>query len=144
MNASLAALQAALAVEHEVVYGYGIVAAHLRGPARRLALGRLALHQQRRDDLASLVTASGGRPLTSAAAYALPLPVRTADDAARLATRLEDAAATAAYDVVGATPAASAGRRLAVSALADCAKTAATWRARHGPVPQPVFPGRRG
>jgi len=56
-------LQRALAVEHEVIYGYGVVGAHLVGPApsvtpplsRSQAARRLAQHLVLRDRIAALL-----------------------------------------------------------------------------------------
>jgi hypothetical protein len=49
---ALAALQTALAAEHQIVYGYGVVGAHLRGQLRRWSLRRLDEHAALRDRVA--------------------------------------------------------------------------------------------
>lgn len=137
MTAS-AAVRAAVRIEHEVVYGYGVVGAHLRGHDRHLAARRLTAHQQLRDDLGQLAT---DLP-RSAAAYALPFPVVDGATARELAVRLEDAAAAAAWALVTSTSADSRARRLAVGMLSDTATAAARWRQRSGRTDDPALPGQ--
>jgi hypothetical protein len=135
------ALQEALALEHEAVYGYGLVVARLRGKARRLATEALQRHQQRRDDLAAMVAALHRDPTPAAPAYLPPHPVDDRHTAVSLAGRIEQAAAGAAWDLVAATAAASSGRRLAVSWLRDAATTSAEWDALLGSAPA-ALPGQ--
>ena len=134
------ALRAAVRIENEVVYGYGVVGAHLRGRARHLAARRLAIHQQRRDDLHGLGT---DLPAPSAA-YELPVAVVDEDTARELAVSLEDAAAKAAWALVASTLASSRARRFAVATLADVATAAAQWRALSGRSDDPALPGQPG
>lgn len=138
----LAALQAALAVEHQSVYGYGIAGAHLSGHLRETCLRRLDEHSAQRDRLAALVTAAGGTPVAAAPAYALPFPVTDATSAERLAARLEDAGTGTAWDLAAASTPGSAARRLAVAQLSDAAGWAARWHARAGDPPPPPLPGQ--
>jgi hypothetical protein len=133
-----AAVRAAVRIEHEVVYGYGVVGAHLRGRDRHLATRRLAAHQQHRDDLGAFAT---GLP-PAAAAYALPFPVVDAATARELAVRLEDATATAAWALVASTAAESRARGFAVDLLSDAAVAAARWRERSGRTDDPALPGQ--
>lgn len=135
-----ASVRAAVRIEHEVVYGYGVVGAHLRGHDRRYAARRLAAHDQLRDDLATLAT----DPPPAAAAYALPFPVVDAATARDLAVHLEDAAAAAAWALVTSSAADSRARRLAVDVLGDAAAAAAQWRARSDRTDDPAFPGQPG
>ena len=137
MTAS-AAVRAAVRIEHEVVYGYGVVGAHLRSHDRRLAAGRLAAHQQLRDDLGTLATDLPPAP----AAYELPFPVVDAATARELAVRLEDAAAAAAWALVTSTTADSSARRIAVGMLSDTATAAARWRERSDRTDDPALPGQ--
>ena len=133
-----AAVRAAVRIEDEVVYGYGVVGAHLTASSRRLAKQRLAAHQQLRDAFRGLhVEAPAAAP-----AYALPFPVQDAASAMLLAVRLEDAAARAAWAVVTSAVAGSAARRLAVDMLADTAAAAARWRDRAELTDDPAFPGQ--
>lgn len=132
------AVRAAVRIEHEVVYGYGVVGAHLRGRDRRFAARRLAAHHQRRDDLGALATSLP----TAASAYALPFPVVDATTARDLAVRLEDATAAAAWALVAVTAADSRARRLAVAMLSDAAAAAAQWRQRSDRTDDPALPGQ--
>ena len=133
-----AAVRTAVRIENEVIYGYGVVGAHLRGRDRWVAARRLATHEQRRDDLHGLAT----RPPAPAAAYALPSPVADAGSARDLAVRLEDAAARAAWALVTSSAADSRARRLAVEMLGDAAGAAAWWRERSGRTDDPALPGQ--
>lgn len=135
---SRAAVSAAVRIEDQVVYGYGVVGAHLGGARRRFAADRLAAHQQLRDNL----QAAGHTTATAEPAYELPFPVVDPTGALSLAIRLEDAAAVAAYAVVAATDADGALRRLAVGMLADVATAAARWRSLSGATDDPAFPGQ--
>ena len=133
-----AAVRAAVRIADEVVYGYGIAGAHLSGADRSYARRRLDAHEQWRDALRGLNVPA---PAPSAA-YALPFPVHDAVTALRLATRLEDGAARAAFALIAATQPDGRGRRLAVSMLADVATAAAHWRTRSGAGGDPAFPGQ--
>jgi len=132
------AVRAAVRIEDEVVYGYGLVGAHLYGAARRLAADRLAAHQQLRDDLRGLAVDVPG----AAPAYEPPFPISGAASARLLAVRLEDAAAGAAWALVASAAAGSKARRLAVAMLADVAIAAARWRAHAGLTDDPALPGQ--
>ena len=142
MTAPLAALQAALAAEHEVVYGYGVVGSHLRGQPRRWCLRRLDEHAALRDRLAELVRAAGGEPVATRPAYALPAPVTGSDGALGLAIRLEDGAAGAAWDVVAAGPAGGPVREAGVTALGAAATWSARWRTLAGAPAPLALPGQ--
>ena len=132
------ALAVAVRIEDEVVYGYGVVGAHLTGARRRFAAERLAAHQRLRDRLQALgQTTAPAKP-----AYQLPFPVVDAASAQALAVRLEDGAARAAYAVVVASAAEGAARKLAVDVLSDVATAAARWRALSASTDDPAFPGQ--
>ena len=133
----LVALKQAIAAEQAVVYGYGVVGAHLRGTDRRLAASRLTSHQALRDRLAGLITALGALPPPAQPAYQLPFAVTSAASARRLAAQLENGAAGAAWDLVASTASRSAARSTAVEWLADAAVAAARWGAE-----LPALPGR--
>lgn len=136
------ALQQALELEHQVVYGYGVVGAQLSGPPRRLAAERLAAHQLARDRLATLLRRNGRRPAPGRPAYGLPFPVTDATAALRLAAALEDAAAGAAWDLTAATGPRTTSRQLGVTALADAATAAARWRLLVPGSLDPALPGQ--
>jgi Domain of unknown function (DUF4439) len=139
------ALQAALAVEHEVVYGYGVVGARQVGPARRDAAGCLTRHRQLRDGLAHIVVTRGAVPAAAEPAYALPFAVDSTAAAALLAVRLEDATSGAAWDFLAVTAGTDAReRQLGVRALILSAEWSTRWRELSGEPALPPFPGQPG
>lgn len=140
--AATAALQAALRMEHEVVYGYGAAGAHLDGRPRQDCLRRLDAHLVLRDRLAALVRAADAAPAAPRAAYALPEPLTGRAVALALLSRLEDATCGVMWDLTAASPAASDPRRLAVPALAEAADWSARWRSLAGDTGVTVLPGR--
>lgn len=95
-QATVAALQAALAAEQAASYGYGIVGAHLAGTKFSEATVDWVAHQRARDELTRMITELGARPRAAAVAYQLPISVRTGADAVALAIVLEHQV-TAAY-----------------------------------------------
>lgn len=125
MTTVLQALQAALAAEQAIVYGYGVVGARLPETDLGLVTGIWDDHRRRRDALAALVADAGASPVAARPAYALPFPVHTADAARRLARHLEDGGAGAAWDLVAASPAATPARRLGVAWLARAGRNEA-------------------
>jgi hypothetical protein len=134
----IGALQEALRTEFEVIYGYGVVGAHLSDDAENYATDRLTGHLQRRDKLAAMITALGATPVTAKAAYALPNPVADATAARALAAHLELGAADAAWDLVAASASRSAARAFGVAWITDAALSAALWGGTQ-PLPgQPV------
>jgi hypothetical protein len=141
---ALAALQTALAAEHQIVYGYGVVGAHLRAQPRRWSLRRLDEHAALRDRFAAAVRAAAGEPAATLPAYALPFPVTDGTSALMLAVHLEDGAAGAAWDVVAAGSAGSEPRTLGVVALSAAAEWSARWRSVSDGSPLPALPGRPG
>jgi hypothetical protein len=132
------ALAAALVVEHQAIYGYGVAGAHLGGRPRADALAALDVHRLRRDRLAALLGNAGATPPAAAPAYALPSPVRDGVAATALCATLEDACAGAAWDLAAASPARSAARDLAVRWLAQADAAAVGWRG----APGPALPGQ--
>lgn len=137
---ALAAMQGVLAAEHAVVYGYGVAGARLRDGDRRRAQQRWNHHRARRDELIALVTGLGGGPEQAAPAYALPAPVRTAEDARVLATLLEERLCAVWADAVLALR--GDRRAWAVAGLQDAAVAAALWRG--GSIPFPGLAERSG
>jgi hypothetical protein len=135
------ALQAALSVEHQVVYGYGLAAAHLTKSRYRLALAGLTGARARRDQLADLLRRRGQVPAAAAPAYVPPSPVTDAATAAALCLRLEHAAEGAAWDLVAASAPGDAVRKLGVQWLGAAAVSAARWA---GPAAEsePALPGQ--
>ncbi|WP_405882852.1 ferritin-like domain-containing protein [Streptomyces sp. NBC_01136] len=125
-EAEVTALQAALAAEHAVVYGYGVVGGRIGEGRQAEARSAYDAHRARRDELARAVRDLGGKPEASAAAYALPFAVRDSGAAVRLAAELEERVAGAYSDLVRA----SSGdrRRMAAEALREAAVRAVRWR----------------
>jgi hypothetical protein len=121
------ALQAALSIEQQVTYGYGVVGAHLSGKAETYALACLQEHMQRRDDLLSLISGAHSSPSAAPPAYQLPFPVTDAAAARRLAARLEEASAGAAWDLIAAAGSGTGVRRAAVGWLTDAATRGEYW-----------------
>jgi hypothetical protein len=137
----VAALQAALAAEQKIVYGYGVVGARLPADEQPAITEVWDRHRLRRDRLAGLIRSAGGQPVAAHVAYALPFPVRSPAAARRLAGHLENGGAGAAWDLAAASGAGSAERRLAVGWLAEAAVDAATIA---GPAWVPAVPGQPG
>jgi hypothetical protein len=149
----LDALQRALAIEHQVIYGYGVVGAHLTGsraanrlrPSESQTQQRLDQHLELRDRIAALVRAAGGSPVAGAAAYDLPFPVTGPSSAARLGWQLETSVAAAAYDVIAAGGPNSKERELMIDALTTAADWESRWSMRSfGAAYAVAFPGRPG
>jgi hypothetical protein len=133
----LEALQAALAAEHAIIYGYGVAGARLTGKAEALATASIRVQRERRDTLSGLVTAAGATPVAAAPAYRTPFPVTGATTARRLAAALETGGTGAAWDLVAASAPDSPARRLAVAWLSDAAVRIARWGE-----PVPPLPGQ--
>jgi len=133
-DGKLTALQAALAAEQAASYGYGVVGAHLTGAAFAIASADWVIHERARDELTAIIEALGASPQPAAAAYQLPVAVRNAADAARLAVDLELEVLTA---YLGLVAVADPGlRTLAAKNMQGASVRAARW----GGQPQ-AFPG---
>ena len=132
--AAVPVLQAALAAQHAVVFGYGVAGARLSGDTRRRAQRGYDAHRARRDELSALLVERGTEPEPPAASYALPRPVEDARDAVELLTLLEERLAAVWADAVLELHGDLRG--LATAGLRDAAVAAALWR--RGSVP---FPG---
>jgi hypothetical protein len=136
----VATLQAALAVEHQVVYGYGLAAAHLSTVRYRQAIAALVAAEARRDQLTGLLRTRGVTPVSAAPAYVAPQPVTDAASAASLCRLLEHTSAGAAWDLAVASPADSDARGLAVEWLGSAAVNATRWAG--GADQEPALPGQ--
>lgn len=151
-----------LAMEHGVIYGYGVAGAAaaagspqrpaetgttgpVTGPAQAraatavsMAASGLDVHRARRDALASLITASGGMAPEPLPAYQLPITPHDAVSALRLIGRLEDDVAVACHAaLVNATT--GQVRDLAAGTLADAAGRGARARLAAGDPPATVL-----
>jgi hypothetical protein len=130
------ALSAALVAEHAAIYGYGVLGAHLSGPALTQAQQAEAAHRTRRDDLLVRLSAAGVTPPAGSVAYGLPFPVTDAESAQKLAVQLEER--TAAVWRVALGPTSGDQRKMALDALLDGALRAARWRRATGVTPGTV------
>jgi hypothetical protein len=140
-NAADGALFDAVATEHATIYGYGVVSAHSAPDVNALVAAAMSEHRQRREAaLAMLAARSVGAPLP-AAGYQLPTKVDSPSDAAALAVRMEEDD-TVAWRAVVEQATNEQDRAFAVTALTQCAVTAARWRRVLGTSPVTVaFPG---
>ncbi|HEV7657048.1 MAG TPA: ferritin-like domain-containing protein [Mycobacteriales bacterium] len=135
------ALQTALAAEHAVIWGYGIVGARAGDPLQAAVRDADDAHRTRRDQTVTLITTYGGDPVPTESSYALPFPVTDRRSALRLAVHLEEGAAAAWRYTVAATDDVDV-RRTALLALADAAVRATRWRVALPIAPATVpFPG---
>jgi hypothetical protein len=135
------ALSAAVGVENQAIYGYGLAGARLLGRERARALAALDSHRVRRDQLVAMLSRLGATPAFAPPAYAAPSPVTDATSARDLCATLEDACAGAAWDLVSSSPPASRTRSLGVGWLTDAAVAAAAWR-RGTVAGNPSLPGQ--
>ena len=135
------ALQAGLAAEHAVVWGYGVVGAHVGDALLAQVRDADDAHRTLRDDTIALVARYGGTPVATEPEYALPFPVTNRVSALRLAVHLEEGAAAAWRYAVAATDDVQV-RRTALVALTDAAVRATRWRLALPTAPATVaFPG---
>jgi hypothetical protein len=126
----------ALTGEHAAIYGYGVLGAHLTGPALDQARAAEAAHRDRRDALFLKLAAADQSAPAAAPAYTLPFAVTDAGTAVTLATQIEErAGAVWRATLAGVT---GSQRGFALDSLTDCALRAARWRRVAGQVPGTV------
>lgn len=125
-SAADSALCAALANEHAVIYGYGIVSAHCEPEVNTMVSFALNQHRQRRDQVIALLSGRSVSPPVAAAGYQLPFPVNDSTDALRLAAQMEKDTEVAWRAVIeqAQTP---DDRKFGVTALTQSAVLAARW-----------------
>ena len=147
MSALDAAWQAALAAEHQAVFGYGVLGPHLPAAGQTLARAAQDAHATLRDGTAAAITAAHLTPVAARADYPGLYPVGDATAARRLAVRLEDDCA-AAWRYLYLRAASSPGRpartlrAAAQLGLTGSAVRGARWRAELSPARATVaFPG---
>lgn len=129
-------LNDALAGEHAAIFGYGVLGAHLTGPALDLARQAEAAHRARRDALLVRLSSASPAPPAAEPAYTLPFAVADEASALKLATGIEErtgAVWRAAIADVGGDD-----RHRALDALTDCALRAARFRRAAGQTPGTV------
>ena len=135
---TVSALQEALAAEQAASYGYGVVGAHLSGSPLAAATADWVAHQRARDQLEQMIFSHGATPRAAAAAYRLPLMVRTGGEAVALAVILEDRVAAAYLTVVALRD--PALREMGALRMRAAALRAARWRG--STVAFPGLPGK--
>ncbi len=141
LNAADGALFDAIATAQATIYGYGVVSAHSTPDMNPLVSSSMAEHRQRREEALAILESRSVQAPLPAAGYQLPIEVDNPTDAANLAVRMEEDAAVAWRAVIeqAADP---QERAFAVSALSECAVTAARWSRVLGTTPITVaFPG---
>lgn len=140
-DAADAALFDAVAVEHGVIYGYGLVSAHSTPDSNQLVSNSLVGHRELREEGIHRLVERKVTPPIPALGYQLPFVVDDPTGAAKLAVRMEEDSAVA-WRAVLEQATAGDDRELAVTALTRAAVTAARWRAVLGVEPTTVaFPG---
>lgn len=144
MSSLAAAWQAALAAEHQAIFGYGLLGVRLRGTQQQLAVACSNAHEALRDATEVEMSGTQLRPEPPQADYPALYPVSDAAQARALAVRLEDACAAAWRYLYAQAALARATDRLveAQSALTSSAVRAVQWRASASPDRASVpFPG---
>ena len=135
------ALCAALANEHAVVYGYGVVSARCAPEVNALVSSALSQHRERRDQVISMLTGRSMAAPVAAAGYQLPMAVITPTDAEKLAARMENDT-EASWRAFLEQAQSNDDRTLAVTALTQSAVLAAKWKQVQGNWPiTTAFPG---
>jgi hypothetical protein len=117
----------AIAVEHGVIYGYGLVSAHSTPDVNDLVSDAMAGHRELREEAIARLTGRNVAAPLPAAGYQLPMKVDSPSDAAKLALQMEEDAAVA-WRAVLEQATTGEDRTLAVTALTQTAVTAARWR----------------
>lgn len=125
-SAADGALFDAVATEHGIIYGYGLVSAHSSPEENSLVAAAMAEHRARREAAIAMLNGRSVTPPLPAAGYQLPAEVDNPTDAANLAVRMEQDAAVA-WRAVLEQAASSEDRAFAVAALTESAVTAAKW-----------------
>ncbi|AWT53582.1 ferritin-like domain-containing protein [Mycolicibacterium smegmatis] len=125
-DAADAALFDAVATEHGIIYGYGLVSAHSSPEENSLVAAAMAEHRARREAAIEMLEGRSVTPPLPAAGYRLPSEVSDPVDAANLAVRMEQDAAVA-WRAVLEQATTSEDRAFAVTALTESAVTAAKW-----------------
>jgi hypothetical protein len=136
-----AALFDAVANEHAVIYGYGLVSAHSTPEDNGLVSAAMSEHRDRREAAIETLKGRGVDPPLPAAGYQLPMQVENPTDAANLAVRMEEDSAVA-WRAALEQATTTEQRAFAVEALTQTAVTAARWSQVLGVWPITVpFPG---
>lgn len=121
------ALFDAVATEHATIYGYGFVSTHSSFDRNYLVADAMNAHRARREAAMALLEEHGVTPPLPAAGYQLPIVVDDPTEAAQLAVTMEEDAAVAWRAVIEQATDPTV-REFGVTALTECAVTAAQWR----------------
>ena len=133
-DADAAALFDAVATEHSVIYGYGLVSAHSTPEENDLVAASMSEHRERREAAIGMLTGRGVDAPLPAAGYQVPTQLDNPTDAANLAVRMEEDASVA-WRAVLEQAASTQERGFAVQALTQTAVTAARWNSVLGVAP---------
>lgn len=140
-DASQAAWFDAVAAEHAAIYGYGVVSARVMPDQNDLVSEAVAQHRDRRESALSLLKERSVTAPLPAAGYQLPFPVTGPIGAGKLAVQMESDCAVAWRAVLEQSDS-EQDRAFALTALTQCALTAAKWRQVLGAWPvTEAFPG---
>jgi hypothetical protein len=140
-DADAGALFDAVATEHGVIYGYGLVSAHSTPDDNTLVASSMREHRARREAAIAMLEGRGVDPPLPAAGYQVPMQVDNPTDAANLAVRMEEDCAVAWRAVLEQATTADE-RTFAVQSLTQAAVTGARWSAVLGVAPaNAAFPG---
>lgn len=132
-------LEQLLVAEHQAIWAYGVIGAHLDDARRRQALAGYDAHRLVRDDLLTRLRALS-LP-TPGPSLAYDLTVTTPGSAVQQAIRVETELSARWRDLVASTDDADL-RRLAVRGLSEAAVRATRWRQVAGLSPTTVpLPG---
>lgn len=141
MSSLIDAWQAALAAEHQAVFGYGLLGPRAGADAGLAATSQTA-HEQRRDATAAGLLAARATPVAPAADYPALYPVDGPAAARRLALRLEDDCAAAWRFLFLVADGHPSVRRTAQENLTASAIGGVRWRRLVDPRhPATAFPG---
>ncbi|ULE33015.1 ferritin-like domain-containing protein [Mycobacterium sp. IDR2000157661] len=140
-NAADGALFDAIATEHAVIYGYGVVSARSAPEDNYLVAEAISEHRERREAALTMLEERSIAVPLPAAGYQLPLTINSPADAETLAVRMEEDTAEA-WRAVVEQASTEQDRAFGVTALCQSAVMAARWRRLLGVSPVTVaFPG---
>ncbi|WP_143965432.1 ferritin-like domain-containing protein [Gordonia zhaorongruii] len=136
------ALIAATDAELAAIFTYGTSTAFVGSGERNTVTEYIAEHRVRRDQLNTMVVASGEQERVPAAGYALTTDITDAGSAQKALLAAEESCATAYLALVEQADDPNV-RRNGVDGLSECALRIAHWREVAGITPVTVpFPGR--
>lgn len=142
-EASVDALQGALATEHAALWSYSLAVVFLPPDQAAQARADADAHRELRSRVAQTLTDVGKRPVSAQPAYGPPQPVVDAVSAAALAVVAETDTMAAWRSILERTPLPEL-RTVALTTLTAATVRCARWRVLTGATPAvPDFPGLR-